>query len=198
MNIMIKPIGPKPQQAKLLCQQYWERVLNGAKTLEQEAVTHHENLTHVNSSAILRTYPTWFTNKELREIIIQSDKEFKMLKPLEKDITLWRGVSEPVIMEQKRFMKSFDKAYETKKGDVIFMSEYPYASDEKNYAEIYSSYGYKGIFYEIQVPKGAKVSKTWAYVFPRYSKFECIGTEENKVQDRTIKLIKLKYLLPKE
>ena len=195
---MIKPIGPKPQQAKLFCQEYWERVLQGAKALEGKAVKHHENLTHVNTSAILRTYPTWFNSKELREIIIQSDKEFKLLKPLEQDITVWRGVSEPVISEQKRFMQSFDKAYNTKKGDVIFMSEYPYASNEKNYAELYSSYGSKGIFYEILVPKGAKVSKTEAYVFPRYSKFECTGTEETKVQDRTTKLIKLKYLLPKE
>lgn len=195
---MVKITAIKPQQGKLFCQQYWERVLNGAKTLEETSVKHHENLTHVNTSAILRTYNTWFSQKELRQIIIQSDKEFKLLKPLEKDITLWRGVSEPPMMEHKRFMKSFDKAYETKKGDVIFMSEYPYASDEKNYAELYSSYGYRGIFYEIKVPKGAKVSKTWAYVLPRYSKFECTGTEEIKDKDRVTKLIKLKYLLPKE
>ena len=51
-----------------------------------------------------------------------------------------------------------------------------------------------GLLYEITVPRGAKLSKKSNYIFPRYSKFECTGVEDQK----DYRLIKLKYLPKKD
>ena len=193
---MISPVSLKPQQTKLFCQQYWERILKDAKPLVKSSIEHHESLAEVNATALIRNYNTGLPLNFLKQIMAQSDKEFKLLKPLEKDITLWRGVSMPQHPMEKKYIGIFDKAYNIRKGDIIHMPEYPYASDDKNYASLFASNSKKAILYEIQVPKGAKLSQTWAYVFPRYSRFECLETVENKTEQNTIKLIKLKYILP--
>ena len=193
---MIKPVSPNFQQTKRICQQYWERVLKDAKPLTKAHIEHHESLAEVNATALIRNYNTGLPATLLKQIMFQSDKEFKLLKPLEKDITLWRGVSMPSHKMEEKYIKLFDEAYNIKKGDIIHMPEYPYASDDKKYASLFASYNKKAILYEIQVPEGAKLSQTWAYVFPRSSKFECLETVENKTEQNTIKLIKLKYILP--
>lgn len=194
---MIKPVFQNTQQTKLICQQYWERVLKDAKPLLTTNIVHHESLTEVNATALIRNYNTGLPAALLKQIIRQSDKEFKLLRPLEKDITLWRGVSMPWGREEK-YIKNFEKAYNVKKGDILYMPEYAYASDDKKYASIYATYNKSAILYEIQVPKGAKISQTWAYVFPRASKFECLDSIETKTESGTTKLIKLKYILPDE
>ena len=193
---MIKPVSANFQQTKRICQQYWERVLKDAKPLSKTSIEHHESLAEVNATALIRNYNTGLPATLLKQIMFQSDKEFKLLKPLERDITLWRGVSMPTHKMEERYISVFDKAYNIKKGDITYMPEYAYASDDKNYASLFASNSNKAILYEIQVPQGAKLSQTWAYVFPRASKFECIGTVENKTEQNTTKLIKLKYILP--
>ena len=193
---MISPVSFKPHQTKRICQQYWERVLKDAHTLPKQNVEHHESLAEVNATALIRNYNTGLPLNFLKQIMTQSDKEFKLLEPLEKDITLWRGVSMPQHKIEEKYIGVFNKAYDIKKGDIIHMPEYPYASSDKKYASLFASNSKKAILYEIQVPKGAKLSHTWAYVFPRFSRFECIETVENKTEQNTIKLIKLKYILP--
>lgn len=193
---MISPVSLKPQKAKLFCQQYWERVLKDAKPLAKSSIEHHEILAEVNATALIRNYNTGLPLNFLKQIMAQSDKEFKLLEPLEKDITLWRGVSMPQHHLEKKYIGIFNKSYNIKKGDIIHMPEYPYASDDKKYASLFASNSKKAILYEIQVPKGARLSQTWAYVFPRFSRFECLEAVENKTEQNTIKLIKLKYILP--
>ena len=123
----------------------------------------------------------------VHDVISITDKEFKRVKPTKKELVLWRGIE-----GYDLFKERFERSYNVKKGDIVYMPEYAFASGEKIFAEGYTGIK-KGILYEIDVPKGAKLSLKGHYIFPRYSKFECIGSEEQE----KYKLIKLKYL-PKE
>ena len=76
------------------------------------------------------------------------------------------------------------------------MPEYAYATSDINYAKVYLPND-KGILYDIEIPSGSRISLTGygknnEIVFPRASRFECIGKEE--ANGTTI--IKLKYVQP--
>ncbi len=83
------------------------------------------------------------------------------------------------------------------------MREYAYATSDKSYANVYLPNG-KGITYEIEIPAGARVSrtgdigKTDEIVFPRSSRFECLNTQRIQDKDSDYLLIKLRYILPEE
>lgn len=83
------------------------------------------------------------------------------------------------------------------------MKEYAYATSDINYANGYLTNN-RGILYDIEIPKGARVSvvgdnsATNEIVFPRSSKFECVGKEHVQDANNDYMKIKLKYILPPE
>ena len=191
---MVKISAIRPQQTRRLCQQYWDRVLQDSKPLTASAVTDHNLLSEVNFMLLRRNHKGSIISKFTAEKIIKkSDKEFKLLKPLEEALTLWRGVSQPRWREEK-FVDEFIHSYNVKPGDIIHMKEYAFASKMKSGAEVYTKSNYRSILYEIEVPKGSRISYSFNYVFPRYSKFECVDVNEVRSESGIKKIIKLKYI----
>lgn len=90
-----------------------------------------------------------------------------------------------------------------KKGDIIDMKEYAYATSDISYAKVYMPNN-RGVLYEIEVPKGAKVSRTGIIgeqdeiVFPRSSKFECVDVKQVKDVNNDYLNVKLKYIVPED
>ena len=80
------------------------------------------------------------------------------------------------------------------------MREYAYATSDIEYARGYLTND-KGILYDIEIPVGARVSlKGYGVnneiVFPRSSKFECVGTQRVKSQEEDYLCVKLRYVIP--
>lgn len=180
----------------LFCEEYWARQSIKAlfKPKRLEHVSHYFDLHDVNYLLLGYMNHNFNANSKLyadsppvtvKDAISLSDREFKMLKPIRKNLTLWRGIEGNYV-----FPERFQKAYNAKAGDIIYMPEYAYASQLKMHAERFA----KGLLYEITVPKGAKLSKKSNYIFPRYSKFECLAVEDKEYY----RLIKIKYLPKKE
>lgn len=192
---MIKPILPKLQQTELFCRRYWNNALKNAKPINSTAVYHHDCLTDINLAVLRRNRSTSISIFGARRMMPNIDKEFKLLKPTTEDLTLWRGIKMPNYKE-KEFYDTFNRSYNVKKGDIIHMPEYAYAAPERKVAELYAPSNTRSILYEIEVPKGARLSYSFNYVFPRYSKFECIEVKELEDISHPVKHIKLKYILP--
>ena len=191
---MINKIATKTKP--LFCEEYWARqsIKNLFKSKRLEHVSHYFDLHDVNYLLLGYMNSNFNANSKLyadsppitvKDAISLSDREFKLLKPIRKNLTLWRGIEGNYV-----FPERFQKAYNAKAGDIIYMPEYAYASELKMHAERFAN----GLLYEITVPRGAKLSKKSNYIFPRYSKFECIGVEDKE----DYRLIKLKYLPKKE
>ena len=180
----------------LFCEEYWARqsAKNLFKTKKLNHLSHLFDLDEANYFLLGCSEAGFYTNTQqvdndislnIREVILNSDKEFKILKPIGEKITLWRGIN------GDNFPKRFQQSYDTKVGDTIYMQGYAYASISKSYAECFAKDNSgKSILYEIEVPKEARLSRKIHYCFPRYSKFECTEIEEQE----QYKLIKLKYL----
>src|SRR5574344_1196208 len=154
------------------------------------------NSTKMNEVCALRG------NQTVKEIIKASDVEFKCLKPTEEKMTVYRCIGQkPNFFSE---FKLYEKRYNTKKGEIRRMPEYAYSASDKGYAEVYLP-SKKGIMYEIEVPAGARVSRSGDIrngkmsdghecVFPRSSLFECT----DNINKDGLAYIKLKYILPKE
>ncbi len=187
------------------CHQYWEMAKKegGLNPSNKTSVSMHWDLNGINHHFINSPHPEHMnqtfmnTGKTPRQMITLTDFEFKTLKPTEKDLKVFRCIGEkPHFFSE---YKLYSKRLNIKKGDIIDMKEYAYATSDKSFANRYLA-NEKGITYEIDIPKGSKVSeiihhdKSNEIVFPRSSKFECLGTShtENGLH------IKLKYLIPKE
>ncbi len=196
---------PQAAPQKLYCQDYWRDALaeglvkrNGRK----ESVSLHGYLNSINHHFINSPNPkamdevSPFTQMTPREMIWKTDFEFKSLKPIEEPLKAYRCIG-----EKPDFFSEYPlylRRLRTKKGDIIDMKEYAYATSDINYAKGYLTND-KGIIYEIDIPEKARVSVRGygtnnEIVFPRSSRFECIGKEKNG--DATI--IKLRYILPDE
>lgn len=121
-------------------------------------------------------------------------------------MTVYRCVGEkPPFFEQET--KLYNKLFNTKKGDIITMPEYPYAAGSTRYSDVYKGWEGRGTTLEIEVPQGARVSHSgdivdgklddWGSecVFPRSSRFEVL---ESKVLEDGSAYKKIRYLLPDE
>lgn len=204
------PSAPKITEAKdLFCHQYWAKMQEKGylKEARHSSVDMHGYLNGINHHFITSPNPKHMdlpaVGIELtpREMITLSDVQFKALKPTTEAMTVYRGIGEkPDFFSEYKLYK---QRLGIKKGDVIDMKEYAYATSDKSYAQVYMPNN-SGIMYEIEVPKGARVSQqgsgtsTDEIVFPRSSKFECTGTERIKDENNDYLKVKLKYLLPNE
>lgn len=191
----------------LFCHEYWkacqeQRII---RQTNKESVSLHGHLNGINHHFINSPSPENM-NKDFmgigtpREMISLTDIEFKNLKPTEKPLKVIRCIGEKpdFFSEYKLYKKRLD----IKAGDIIDMKEYAYATSNKSYASGYLTNN-RGIMYEIDVPKGSRVSRTGnetcgEVVFPRSSKFECTGTEQVKDTDNNYLIVKLRYIQPNE
>lgn len=142
----------------------------------------------------------------IRDVVRETDWQFKCLEPTKESVTVYRVVGEkPPFFEQE--VKLYNKAFNVKKGDIITMPEYAYFAGGRQYSDVYMGYEGRGIIYEMEIPAGARVSRSgeivngklddWGaeLVIPRSSQMEVI---ETKMLENGSKYIKLRYILPKE
>lgn len=186
---------------RLFCQKYWDYILqkNKKNISKIDKVSTSFDLTDVNNYLLDCCQESYLPKLErslgmpINKFIAKSDMEFKFLKPAKTNYTVWRGIGKPEYWAGDFPQALFKKTVEAKKGDIVFMPEYAYSSLDREFSEYYLRRN-GGILYQIEVPKGAKLSGDWkgnTHVFPRYSKFECIETED--IRDG--KLIKLRYIM---
>lgn len=199
-----KQVENKP----LFCHEYWKACKEQGviRQTNNESVSLHGYLNGINHHFITSPNPKHMNvnfmnlDKTPREMIRLTDMEFKELKPTEKTLNVFRCIGEkPDFFSEYKLYK---KRLGIKKGDLIDMKEYSYATSNKSYATGYLSNN-RGIMYEIEVPKGSRVSRTGnetcdEIVFPRSSKFECTGTEQIKDNDSDFLRVKLRYIQPNE
>ena len=142
----------------------------------------------------------------IKDVIRQSDIQFKRLRPTEEPVTVYRCIGEkPPFMENDA--KLYKKLFDAKKGDIITMPEYAYAAGGTEYSDVYKGYEGRGVTMEIFVDKGARVSHSgdivdgkldnWGAecVFPRGSRLEVF---DSKVLEDGSCYKKVKYILPDE
>lgn len=202
------------QSKKGFCQEFWGRMVK--KRLRYKngeivslgtptTVEHHWSLYSFNgmlngTSPVdlgRALKPSFYHGPELtvKEGIFITDFGFKKkLSPITENITVYRGIpSRPPFMKAENYL--FEEAINLKPGEIIAMREYAYVTTNINYAA--KGYtGDKGILYEINIPKGARIStRGHESVMPRYSRFKCISNET--LEDGSHK-IKLEYILPDE
>lgn len=191
------------------CHQYWQQIKSEGmlKPSRETSVRLHGYLNGINhhlvTGAGAKNMDKEFMSLNLtpRDMITLTDIEFKKLKPTTETIHAFRSIGEKLdfFSEYKLYKKRLD----IKKGEIIDMKEYAYATSDINYASGYLTNN-RGILYDIEIPKGAKVSiigdnsTTNEIVFPRSSKFECIGKEHVQDANSNYMKIKLKYLVSQE
>lgn len=201
----------KPQE-EFFCHKVWKNVLEGERRGKKHEVDDHGKLNALNSMFVsphCGMLPmkklSMLENKSFNDIIESADFDFKCLKPIDKDITVYRGIAnKPEFFKLPHAM--FEKSYNAKAGDKIIMKEYAYSATDKDYATHYTG-GEKSIMYEIEVPKGSKVSLTCTTesalnheagnecVFPRNSQFEVL---DKQIDKNGVARIKIKYIQPDE
>lgn len=196
-------------QKELFCHRYWADALDEGLVKNngmRNSVPLHGELHGINHHFIHSPYPEHmdmpFMNTHLtpREMISKSDFDFKSLKPLEEKITAYRCVG-----EKPQFFSDYPlykKRLQIKKGDIIDMKEYAYATSDLSYAKVYLPNN-RGILYEMEFPEKARVSVTGSgvkneIVCPRSSKWECLDVQRvvNDMEDYY--KVKLRYILPDE
>lgn len=199
----IKPLIKKLQKTDIepFCQKWWKDVDIRSYRRSCGSVTYHGHLnginhhltTGANPSGLRKTFfGTGITPKDMIEI---TDAEFKALPKTKETIKAFRCVGEKPEFFKQDYAR-YSKSLQVKKGDIITMPEYAYATSDIGYAKVYLPND-KGILYDIEIPSGSRVSLTGCginneIVFPRASRFECIGKEEVN----GITTIKLKYIQP--
>ena len=134
---MISKISTKTKP--LFCEEYWaKRSIKNALSKKLKHVSHTFDLHDVNyfllgyvgensnsKSLLYADYPPI----TVHDVISITDKEFKRVKPTKNKMVLWRGIEGYDI-----FPERFEKCYNTKKGDIIYMPEYAFASENKIFA----------------------------------------------------------------
>ena len=193
------------ETSKPFCEQYWNALREKGliSQTNKESVSLHGHLNGINHHFINSPNPKsmdevfFFTKLTPRQMITKTDIEFKRLKPTEEPLKVYRAIG-----KKPEFFSEYplyQKRLNIKKGDIIDMKEYSYATSDFSYASVYMTNN-QGIMYEINIPKGSGISRVGAgfnneIVFPRSSKFKCTGTEKIKDDKNDYLLVKLEYLI---
>lgn len=199
----------KTLQKDTFCHQYWQQIKSEGllKNSNQTSVKLHGYLNGINHHLVTGASPKNMDKEFMslgltpRDMITLTDIEFKTLKPTTETIHAFRSIGEKpdFFSEYKLYKKRLD----IKNGETIDMKEYAYATSDIDYARGYLTNN-KGILYDIEIPKGSKVSVTGAntatneVVFPRSSKFECVGKEHVKDANNDYVKVNLKYIVPQD
>lgn len=198
----------KTSNKPLFCEEYWAWAkANGiVKNSDKTSVGMHGYLHSINHHFRLSAHPEHIdqvhfqTGKTVRNMIVESDMEFKALKPTTEPYVVYRAVGEkPDFFSTYKF---YEKATQVKPGDKFVMNEYAYFTSDINYAKEYLVNG-KGILYRMKVPSNAQVSRigdignTDEFVFPRASKGICTNVSRVKDAESDYLLVDSEYVLPK-
>ena len=88
------------------------------------------------------------------------------------------------------------KRLSIKKGDIIDMKEYAYATSDISYAKVYMPNN-RGVLYE-KVSITLLIGEQDEIVFLRSSKFEYVGVKNIKDANNDYLHVKLKYIVPED
>ena len=194
----------KNSNKELFCHKYWTwaQKQGAVRQTKKESVSLHGYLNGINHHFINSPYPKTMDDKFIqtsmtpRQMISVTDFDFKELKPTTEKITAFRCIG-----KKPEFFSEYplyQKRCSIKKGDIIDMKEYAYATPDINYARCYLPNN-KGILYEFEIPEHARVSRTAKeIVFPRSSKFECLDVKHINNNDNDYIYAKLRYILHDE
>ncbi len=182
--MLVKSLNNK----KLFCQQYWQNVLKKNKEIPNVG---RFDFADVNDE-LMGFNNNYLSSGHLEFRLKNNDLAQKLLsKPAENDITLWRGIQQP--NEKYKYAKNmFEKCSNLKSGDVFYMPEYSFWSENKKEAMSYANKN--GIIYELKVPKGTNILQLIYPIFKRASKFLCtkntlILEGKNKLNYITLNLL---------
>lgn len=200
-----KTIKPNNQNTEnLFCANFWQEADKCGKLspINVSKVSLHGQLNGINHFLITGANPKLMdevfmnTNLTPRRMISLTDFEFKRIKPTTENLNVFRCIGEkPEFFSEYNLYK---KRLSIKKGEIIDMKEYAYATSDLSYARNYLVNN-KGIMYEIEVPENSRISRIGfgisdEVVFPRSSKFKCTEVKQIKNAEDDYTLIKLKYL----
>lgn len=191
---MIKLIGSKSQNTQLLCQKYWSNI---------DAVLFSRtrfDFADANQVLLGNALPDMYTTSSL---IKQNDLTQRLTgKEIKEALTIWRGIPEKIGDFPQYIKNLYQKCKALKKGDVLYMPEYSFWSDDRKHAlerAIVFSSSNSGILYEVTLPSGYNLYEEYHPILPRASKFLCLGNRKIKSIKKGFEynLIKLK-LLPRD
>lgn len=202
-GIVNKPTKP------LFCEEYWKEAVQDrvVRQSERKSVSMHGLLNGINHHFINSPNPHHMdmkfmgVNKTPREMITETDWEFKSLAPLKEKLHTYRCI--PQKPEFFAEYPKFQKSKAVKEGDTIIMREYAYATSDQSFAKCYLGDN-GGIMYDITIGEGAKVSRRGILgtkdeiVFPRSSRFKCTKTENVETKDGSYLKVFLEYIIPKD
>lgn len=193
---MIKSIIPKASKQELFCQKYWQKMgvrLNSEKNRYcSPCLFDYSNYNYY----VLGISPC------KPKLLWDLDASFKASKLSKERIIVWRGITNPSYLypDNSQIGNYFDKCKNIKPGEILYMKEFPYITNSKNYAMSFISNFYKttNLLFEIEIPKGTPlpfdINRT---VLQRCSKFVCTDTQRVKDNGITYQHIKL-TLLPRD
>lgn len=194
--------------SKPFCEQYWGNLAKSdlIRQSKKDCVSLHGHLNGINHHFISRANPEnldkeFFATKITpRQMITKTDFEFKTIAPTDQKIVVYRCIGEkPEFFSEYSL---YNKSLNVQKSDTVVMKEYAYATSDLSYANVYLP-NRRGILYEIEIPEGAKVSRTGygvrnEIVFPRSSRFKCTDMEKIKNDNEEYLRVKLQYIKPKD
>lgn len=193
----------------LFCEQYWKFAKENRfiRNRNRTSVDLHGQLNSINHHFYNSPHPehldmpTPATRLTPREMIFQTDFEFKGVKPTEKALTAFRAVGEKP--DYFATYNLYKKATQIKAGEKFRLRGYSYFTSDINYASGYLTNN-KGILYEIEFPPQSRLSITGKLgecdeiVSPRGSEFLCTGVEHIKRADADYLLVKGRYIQPQD
>lgn len=145
-------------------------------------------------------------NRIIRDVVRETDWQFKSLKPTEEAVTVFRCIGEkPEFFETES--KLYQKLFNKKKGDIIYMPEYAYFAGATKYSDVYKGVGGRGVTIEMEIPAGARVSHSGDIVNGRLDSWgaECViprGSRAEVLESRVLEdgscYKKVRYILPDE
>ena len=131
----------------------------------------------------------------VEQMMKETDLEFKTLEPTANDMTLYRAIFNTAKDKNSaEYLALLKRQKSLKPGDKFVMRGYAYSTPH-NTNNPYIESPDTSIIYQIEVPKGARISHDGLgeFIFPRYSACEVI---DNTLTKKGINIIKSRYILP--
>lgn len=192
----MKPIMLRTNPRELFCQKYWQTIKRQTRIQKQEY--QKPDLFDYNTYNYILLGINKPNKKQIK--LCDLDLSFKLLEPSKKKYTLWRGITDPSFYFENApiLKKYFNKCKNIQPGEILYMKELPYLSNDCNHAKSYISNlakDYVNILFEIEIPKGTCFFNNGCRsVLRRCSKFLCTDTQRIKDKEKTYQHIKLTLL----
>lgn len=200
----IEAATPEPNIIKSFCT-YFKSIIKGKASSDKTIVKTHHDLVLINrylnglksniSSGKQKMPINCPFKGTVDEFIKTTDAEFKELAPIGKKMTLYRAIFNTAKDKNSaEYLALLKRQKSLKSGDKFVMRGYAYSTPH-NTNNPYIESPDTSIIYQIEVPKGARISHDGfgEFIFPRYSACEVI---DNTLTKNGINIIKSRYILP--